>query len=197
VLAAASSVSVDSISPTVSIVSPIGGATVSGSLPIQGSATDNIGVTRVELWIDNLLDSACSNTAYSCSWNSASASVGSHLITVKAYDAAGNMGSVSETLVVAAPAGSDTQKPTVQIANPAAGTAVTGTINITAIASDNVGIAQLCIYVDDVLKSSSTGSSATYSWNTKKGGGGSHTITAKAWDAAGNYSAVTISVTAR
>ena len=98
---------------------------------------------------------------------------------------------------MAAPAGSDTQKPSVQIVNPAAGSALTGTINITAIASDNVGIAQLSIYVDDVLKSSSTSSSATYSWNTKKGGAGWHTITAKAWDPAGNTSTTTINVSAR
>ena len=196
-LAAVSSVSVDSISPTISIVSPIGGATVSGTVQIQGSATDNIGVTRVELWIDNQLDSVCSSVTYSCSWNSGSVSAGSHLIKVKAYDAAGNTGSASESLTVAAPAGSDTQKPSVQIVNPAAGSALTGTINITAIASDNVGIAQLSIYVDDVLKSSSTSSSATYSWNTKKGGAGWHTITAKAWDPAGNTSTTTINVSAR
>jgi hypothetical protein len=196
-LAAASTISVDSISPTASIVSPIGGATISGSVQILGNATDNIGVTRAELWIDNQLDSACASVTFGCSWNSDSVSAGGHLITVKVYDAAGNSGSASESLTVAARTASDTQKPSVQIVNPAAGSAVTGTVSITAIASDNVGVSQLSIYVDGVLKTSSTGTSATYSWNTKKGGKGSHTVTAKAWDAAGNNSEATINVTAR
>jgi len=196
-LAAASSVSVDSVRPTISIVAPIGGATVSGALQIQGSATDNVGVTRVELWIDSKLDSTCSSVTYNCSWNAGSVAAGTHAVTVKAYDAAGNLGSASESLTVTALTAADTQNPAVQIVNPAAGSSVTGTVSITAVASDNVGVSQVSIYVDGVLKLTSTGTSATYAWNTKKGGRGPHTVTAKAWDAAGNSAVATISVTAR
>lgn len=193
-LAAQSSVSVDSIAPSIAIAAPIGGLTVSGTVQIQGSATDNIGVTRVELWIDGQLNSSCSSVAFSCSWNSASVASGAHSVTVKAYDAAGNMGSALESLNVAAPLGPDGQAPTVQITNPQSGAAVSGVVNITAKASDNVAVAQVSIFIDGVQKSTTTSTTASYSWNTKKAGAGTHTITAKAWDAAGNVGTATSTV---
>ncbi len=53
-------------------------------------------------------------------------------------------------------------------------------------ATDNVGVTQVTIYIDGIAVY--TGASSPYSctWNTKKVAPGSHTITAKAWDAAGN-----------
>ena len=194
-LAAQSSVSVDSVPPSIAISAPIGGLTVSGTLQIQGSAADNIGVTRVELWIDGQLNSTCSSVAFSCSWNSGSVASGGHSVTVKAYDAAGNMGSASESLSVAAPLGPDGQAPTVQITSPQSGAAVSGVVNITAKATDNVAVTQVSIFVDGVQKSTTTATTDSYSWNTKKVAAGTHTITAKAWDASGNVASTSIVVT--
>ena len=193
-LAAQSSVSVDSVPPSIAITSPIGGGMVSGNVQIQGSATDNIGVTRVELWIDGQLNSTCSSVAYSCTWNSGSVAAGGHSVIVKAYDAAGNSGSASESLNVAAPVGPDSQAPVVQITNPQSGATVSGVVNISAKGSDNVAVTQVSIFIDGVQKSTTTATTNSYSWNTKKLPAGSHTITAKAWDAAGNVGSATSTV---
>ena len=57
--AAKQSISTDTIAPSVTILSPGSGATVSGVVAITGTATDNIGVVTVQLWIDGVLDSTC------------------------------------------------------------------------------------------------------------------------------------------
>ena len=74
---------------------------------------------------------------------------------------------------------------------------VSGTINITATASDNFGVTNVEFYLDDVLNSTDTSSPYSYSLNTTALTNAAHTITAKAYDAAGNAtisSAVTVTV---
>jgi subtilisin family serine protease len=195
--AAAASISADTIPPTVSIASPASGSTVSGTATVTGSATDNVGVTRVELWIDNVLNSTCPSTAFSCSWNTAAAAAGSHTVTIKAYDAAGNVGSASESLVVATAIVPSTAPPTVQIVNPVSGSTVSGMVQVSASASDPVGVTQISFFVDGVLKSSDLSSPWTYNWNTKKASNGSHTLTVQAWDKAGNTASTSVVVTVR
>src|SRR3954447_3570568 len=82
--------------------------------------------------------------------------------------------------------GSDTTAPTVSISSPTAGSTVSGTITITAGASDNVGVSKVEIYVDGALRVTDTASPYTWDWNTTTFANSSHTITAKAYDAAGN-----------
>jgi hypothetical protein len=92
--------------------------------------------------------------------------------------------------------GSDTTAPTTSISSPTAGSTVSGTVTITAAASDNVGVTKVEIYVDGALRTTDTTSPYTWSWNTTTFANSSHTITAKAYDAAGNIgSAANVSVT--
>ena len=195
--AALSSVStVDTTPPSVSISSPSSGATVSGTVQITGTATDNVGVTQVQLSVDGALNSTCSSLTFSCSWNAGSAAPGSHTFTVKASDAAGNIGSASQTLGVAAPPvnQSSTTPPTVQIQSPASGTTVSGNISVKIAARDTVGVSQVSVYIDNVLKSTLTAAPYSWSWNTKKYSSGSHTVTATAWDTAGNSATTAVTV---
>ena len=91
----------------------------------------------------------------------------------------------------------DTTPPTTSITAPANGATVSGTINVTATASDNVGVTKMEIYIDGALKTSNTNAtSLTYSWNTTTVANGAHTITSKAYDAANNVgTSSTVSVT--
>lgn len=91
----------DTTPPTVSIFSPPSGSTVSGSVVnITASASDNIGVTKVEFYIDGQLKSNHTTSPYAYSWNTTAYSNGSHTLMVKAYDAAGNSRSASHTVTV-------------------------------------------------------------------------------------------------
>jgi hypothetical protein len=51
------------------------------------------------------------------------------------------------------------------------------------------------VYVDGVLKGSSNSGSISISWNSRKAAKGTHTITIKAYDGAGNVGQSSITVT--
>lgn len=82
----------DTVAPATSIASPAGGATVSGTLTVTGAASDNVGVTRVEFYLDGVLKSTDTASPYSWAWDTTSAANGSHTLTTQAYDAVGNRG---------------------------------------------------------------------------------------------------------
>ncbi len=89
----------------------------------------------------------------------------------------------------------DTQPPSVQIANPAAGSLIAQPITIEASASDVSGIAQVQFYLDDVLVATRTSAPYTYNWNTDASTEGAHTIRVVATDAAGRVAEHGVAVT--
>jgi len=89
----------DTTPPTTSITAPANNATVSGTVNVTASASDNVGVVKVEFYIDNVLKSTSTTAPYSFSWNTTTVANGSHTINSKAYDAAGNVGT-SATVTV-------------------------------------------------------------------------------------------------
>lgn len=96
----------------------------------------------------------------------------------------------------------DTTPPTVTITAPTAGSTVADTTTITASASDNVGVTRVDFYVDGVQQGSDTSAPYSYNWDTTSGdthaciGTHSHSLTARAHDAAGNMTtSAVVSVT--
>jgi thermitase len=185
----------DTTPPTASITAPGAGATVSGTAAIDVSATDNVGVVRVDLYVDGALFAADTASPFSFAWDTTTASNGSHTLQATAADAAGNSASSAAIAVTVSNILPDTAPPSVAFSAPAAGATVSGTITVTANATDNVGVTKVDFYVDGVL--SATDSSTPYSvaWDTTKSANGSHTLEALASDAAGNTATTTISVT--
>ncbi|HKV25953.1 MAG TPA: IPT/TIG domain-containing protein [Candidatus Acidoferrum sp.] len=81
----------------------------------------------------------------------------------------------------------DTTPPAVSITSPAANSTVSGTINVTANASDNVAVANVQFKVDGANTGSPILSAPyTYALNTKTLSDGSHVLTAVATDTSGN-----------
>jgi hypothetical protein len=98
----------DTTPPTTSVTTPANGATVSGTVTVNASASDNVGVTQMQLLIDGTLVASNTNsTALSFSWSTASVANGSHTIVSKAFDAAGNVGT-SATITVTVSNGTPT-----------------------------------------------------------------------------------------
>jgi hypothetical protein len=84
----------DTTPPTTSITAPTNGSTVSGTVNVTASASDNVGVTRVEFWIDGALASTDTTSPYGFSWVTTGYPNGSsHTIQSRAFDAASNQGS--------------------------------------------------------------------------------------------------------
>jgi hypothetical protein len=83
----------DTTPPTTSITAPANGAMVANSTTISATASDDVGVVKMELYIDGTLTTSDNNsTSLSFSWNTNSVANGSHTLSVKAYDAANNIG---------------------------------------------------------------------------------------------------------
>ncbi len=85
----------DTTAPTASITAPANGATVSATVSVTASASDNVGVTKVEFLLDGVLQSTDTTVPYAWSWNTATATNGAHTLAAKAYDAANNIGTSS------------------------------------------------------------------------------------------------------
>lgn len=81
----------DTTDPTVSITAPVAAATVSGTVSVTATASDNVGVVGVQFKLDGSnLGSEDTGTPYEVAWNTLSASNASHSLTAVARDAAGN-----------------------------------------------------------------------------------------------------------
>lgn len=92
----------DTVAPTVSIITPINNSIIpaTGSFVISSSAKDQVGVALMEIYFDSSPIRTCAGvTACSTSYSSANVSPGIHTITVKAYDAEGNMASAQITVI--------------------------------------------------------------------------------------------------
>lgn len=93
-------VTVDTTPPVVNITSPINGAAFSrGNITVIATATDNVGVIRVELYVDGKYIANDTAAPFSLNWNAKRAAFGQHTIVMKAFDAAGNS-SFSPTVTI-------------------------------------------------------------------------------------------------
>ncbi|MGC8717067.1 MAG: clostripain-related cysteine peptidase [bacterium] len=83
----------DTNAPIVVITSPPNRAYVNGIVPIQVTATDNVGVSKVVFYVDNIEVGNSVSAPYIYNWDTYGLQNGSiHTIYVKAYDYAGNVG---------------------------------------------------------------------------------------------------------
>jgi hypothetical protein len=178
---------VDTTPPTASIASPTGG-NVSGTVTVTANASDNVGVARIDFYVNGSKVGSDSAAPFQYAWNTTTLANGSATLRAIAVDAAGNTGQSALVTVNVANAvvpPPDTTKPTVNIASPTGGN-VSGTVAVTANASDNVGVTKVEFYVNGALAATDTAAPYQYSWNTGARANGSATLSARAFDAAGN-----------
>jgi poly(hydroxyalkanoate) depolymerase family esterase len=92
--------------------------------------------------------------------------------------------------------GGDTTPPTVSLTAPASGATLSGSVTLTANASDNVGVARVDFLVDGAVAGSDTTSPYSLSLNTASLSNGTHSLAARAVDTSNNTgTSATISVT--
>ncbi len=193
----------DTTAPQVAIGKPTASSTVSGTTTVDVSASDNVGVARVELWVNGSLLATDTASPYSFGWDTTKVANGSASLAARAFDAAGNVVTSSTVTVTVSNSTSsstttDTTPPTTGITNPTDGATVpAGNIKVQASASDNAGVGgismALLINGTQVASSSGTGK-IDYGWNTRRLKSGTYTLTVTARDAAGNSASHSISV---
>ncbi|MGM0442395.1 MAG: DUF1566 domain-containing protein [Elusimicrobiota bacterium] len=85
--------------------------------------------------------------------------------------------------------------PSVSITNPSGGALVSGSVNITADASDDEGVKRVEFYIDNSLKKTEESLSYEYLWDTAAGSAGKYSIDVKAYDTDNNSASAGIRVT--
>jgi hypothetical protein len=177
----------DTTPPTVAIAAPTASATVQGDVIVDVQATDDFRVTTVELLADGVSVASSgtevSPNVYRFLWNSRGVVDGTHQLTARAKDEAGNLGS-ARAVSVSVKNAADTTPPLVQLSSPADGATLSGSATLSATASDKGGIANLTITAPGVNCSSAT-TILSCTWNLKNVATGWYTVTAKATDKAG------------
>ena len=185
---------IDNTEPVVSM-NLVDGQTITGSITISANASDDIGISRVELFVDGVRIASDSNVPYAFVWDSGTISDGNHTVETVAIDTSGNTRSVSAVVTVSNPVIEDLEAPGVGITSHSDGDLVSGNVKIQLSGSDNIGISLLACYVDgSIISASNDVSSLTCSWNTRKESSGSHIIEARAQDAAGNQATHSINL---
>ena len=176
----------DTTAPIVSLTSPANNATVSGTTTMVASASDNVGVSKVEFYRSGTLLYATNVAPFSYAWNTTTVTNGSYTMTAKAYDNTGNVTTSANVLVTVSNVVADVTAPTVSLTAPVNGAIVSGTVTVAATASDDVGVSKVEFYLNNVLTATDTATPFTYSWNTATVANGTYSLMAKAYDAAGN-----------
>jgi hypothetical protein len=189
------SLSPDQTPPTITWKSPADGSSVRGKIVLRANATDNIGVTKVEFYVDGSLFATDTTSSYSVNWDTTPLPSGStHLLFARAYDAAGNIRESQHATVKV-----DNISPTVSFTNPANGAKITAgqSITLRASASDNIGVTKVRFLVNGNVVCTDTSPSYNSAWTVPSGTGITYTLRARAFDAAVNIGSQTISVTSR
>jgi len=114
----------DTIKPIVSITAPTASSTVSGTINITATSTDNVSVVGVKFLVDGIqVSSEDLSSPYSVSWDTLTSSNNTHSLQAISRDAAGNTAtstiSVTVNNVVNPPSGNMILNPSVETANGA------------------------------------------------------------------------------
>lgn len=82
----------DNVAPTVAITNPANNAIVArkSNVTITATASDNVGVTRVDFFVNGALQCSDTTAPYSCGWRVPNPMNRTYQIQARAFDAAGN-----------------------------------------------------------------------------------------------------------
>ncbi|HMM87090.1 S8 family serine peptidase [Azohydromonas sp.] len=197
----------DTMAPTVTLTSPAASSTVGGLSSVNVSASDNVGVAKVELFVNGSRIGTDNSAPFSFSWDTTTVANGMANLVARACDAAGNC---SDSAVVAvnvanasagtppAPDG-DQAPPVLAFKRPSDGQVFGSNVyKVEGVATDDSGVGgiSMSLYIDGVKKRSSSGTGkVAANWDARKLAPGTYTFRLDAVDAAGNASSTSIKVT--
>jgi hypothetical protein len=153
-----------------------------GMILLSATASDDVGVTNVEFYVDGVLKGNDTAAPYEMTLDSTTLSNGAHELTAKAFDAATNSALSSPFAFSVSNPAPDTTAPTVT----ATETGTSGTITLSASAIDDVGVTSVAFYIDDVLVGTDVSDPYAMTLDSLMLSNGAHRLTAQAFDAAGN-----------
>jgi hypothetical protein len=180
--------------PTVTMTTPVDGAVVSGAaVTVGASAADDDAVAQVEFFAGAVSLGVDTNGAdgWSVAWDTTAAADGAVTLIATATDTIGQ--AASDTVGVTV----DNLGPAVAVTSPADGATVAGVVEVTADASDAVGVAQVEFFAGAVSLGVDTNGADGWSasWDSATSPDGPVTLTATATDTFGRTADGAVSVT--
>ncbi len=169
--------------PSISVNSPADGTTVSGTVQLTASTATTSGV---QFLIDGTpLGSLLSTSPYTLTWDTTTATNGSHWLAAQTTGPTGVIG--TSAVVAVTVSNTSSTPPTVQITAPDAGATVSATVTVAANVASSEGIASVTFYVDGTeIGTPITAPPYMTTWDTETSTAGAHQLTASATDITGN-----------
>ncbi len=176
----------DTTPPVITGFAPADGTAVTGVVPLTASVTDNVAVDQVEFMIDGAVVGTDKTRPFAVSWDSKTAANGPVAYSVRAVDFGQNPAvSATNQLTVfndsTPPEVSWTQPP-----SPAEGDLVAGMVPLEVAATDDGGVTRVDFVVNGSVVGTASAEPYLINWNSLLNADGPTTVTAKAFDAAGN-----------
>ncbi len=174
----------DTEAPSVTLTAPAGGTRVTVATTVTASATDNLGVTKVEFFVDGTtLLGEVTAEPWQAPLDPATLADGAHVLTARASDAAGNTATSDPVTIAVGDTPVDVTAPQVRVVTPAVNAEVALTVRVLAEATDDVGVASVDLELDGAVVASLTAPP----WRRDvEVAAGPHAVVAIARDAAGN-----------
>ncbi|EKE28394.1 MAG: fibronectin type III protein, partial [uncultured bacterium (gcode 4)] len=154
----------DTIPPTISIISPSDNSLVSGNIAISASWSDDVWITHVRFQLDDIdIGPELTVAPYVHSLDTLSGVTnGSHKLTARARDAAGNIATSPQVTINVSNIVPDTILPTVTWVEPPANATISGAVQLSVTASDNIGVTNVMFFIDNIA----FGSGSIGTWST-------------------------------
>jgi hypothetical protein len=178
--------------PEITITYPPDGTIVRDTVKILTEVVDNIEIKKVEFYIDGALLFEDTDVPYTYHWI-IQAQTGWHTILAKAYDNQDNCG-LSNIVNVQILDTTDTESPEIAIISPAGWSVVDDTVLIRTEVSDNRGISRVVFFVDGDSINTDITEPFQCLWNTRPLTNDYHTIIARAYDFAQNWTNAMVTV---
>jgi chitodextrinase len=183
----------DTTPPSVTLTAPSNGSTMSGMVTLTATATDNVGVVGVQFRLNGTkLGAEDTTNTYSVSWDTTGVAPGQYSLTAIARDAAGNSTTATPVSVTveAPPDSTPPSVPGTLTAQVVSSSEIS--LNWTA-STDNVGLTGYHIFRNGMFIATTT---TTSYQDANLASLTTYTYTVTAWDAAGNESMPSTSVSA-
>jgi hypothetical protein len=183
--------------PQSSLLTPLGGSALSGTVTLDAYAFDDSGIARLDLYVDNVLRGSANTPSYRFTLQTAPLGAGYRLFQLKAIDTAGNVNYSNLVTYRITDGGApmppqpppgDREAPTVKLLTPAKNQILSGTATVTADAHDNFGVSKVEFYASEQLIGTDTSLPYQLDWDTHGVPNGTYTIIAKAYDYSTNAS---------
>ena len=170
--------------PNVALTAPAANAIVGGaSVAVSATASDDVAVAGVQFLLDGVpLGAEDTASPWSIVWNTAGTTSGAHVLSARARDAAGNVGSAAGVPIVV-----DNEAPVGSIAING-GAAATRSTAVTLTLSATGAVTRMRFSNTGTSFTAAEAFATTKAW-TLTSGAGTKTVYAQFGDAAGNWSA--------